>query len=87
MSIIKFENEIVDLLLCPKAQDDFKHWKLENLLLEIADKVYIDQIEDSYSLAIIANMYAKLENAHEYETVMEKLKKQAISEGRCIIFI
>lgn len=46
MSIIKFENEIVDLLLCPKAQDDFKHWKLENLLLEIADKVYIDQIED-----------------------------------------
>lgn len=46
MSIIKFENEIIDLLLSPIAQDKFKHWKLEILLLDVVDKVYIDQIED-----------------------------------------
>lgn len=46
MPVIKFENEIVDLLLSPNAQDEFKHWKLKILLIDIADKVYIDQIED-----------------------------------------
>ena len=42
----KFENNIVDLLLCPPAQDEFKSWRLELLLLQYKEKYYIDQIED-----------------------------------------
>ena len=42
----KFENSIIDLLLCPPAQDDFKSWRLKLLLLQYINDYYIDQIED-----------------------------------------
>ena len=48
---------------------------------------YINEIKDSYSLAIIANMYAKLESNDEYEMVMNKLKELAINEGKACIYI
>lgn len=43
---LKFENSIIDLLLCPPAQDDFKSWKLELLLIHYSKQFYLDQIED-----------------------------------------
>ena len=43
---LKFENTIIDLLLCPPAQDDFKAFRLRSLLQHYMDKFYIDQIED-----------------------------------------
>ena len=43
---LKFENSIIDLLLCPPAQDEFKDWRLELLLKHYSDKFYIDQAED-----------------------------------------
>ena len=43
---LKFENTIIDLLLCPPAQDAFKSWRLELLLLQYSNKFYIDQVED-----------------------------------------
>ena len=48
---------------------------------------YINKIKDSYSLAIIANMYAKLGSNDEYEMVMDKLKELAINEGKACIYI
>ena len=48
---------------------------------------YIDEIKDSYSLAIIANMYAKLGSDDEYEMVMDKLKELAIKEGKVCTYI
>lgn len=42
----KFENSIIDLLLCPPTQDAFKSWKLELLLLHYSKQFYLDQIED-----------------------------------------
>ena len=46
MPSLKFENTIIDLLLCPPAQDEFKAWRLGLLLSEFSKKVYIDQVED-----------------------------------------
>ena len=43
---LKFENTIIDLLLCPPAQDEFKAWRLHLLLMQHAHKCYIDQVED-----------------------------------------
>ena len=43
---LKFENVLIDLLLCPPSQDDFKSWKLELLLIQNIKKYYIDQVED-----------------------------------------
>ena len=42
----KFESSIIDLLLCPPAQDEFKSWRLEQLLLDHMTNVNSDQIED-----------------------------------------
>ena len=41
-----FESSIIDLLLCPPAQDEFKSWRLEQLLVDYMSKVHSDQIED-----------------------------------------
>lgn len=43
---LKFENSLIDFLLCPPAQDSFKCWRLELLLMQYFDKFYIDQAED-----------------------------------------
>ena len=43
---LKFENTIIDLLLCPPAQDAFKAWQLELLLSNYYKKFYLDQVED-----------------------------------------
>ena len=43
---LKFENTLIDLLLCPPAQDEFKCWRLELLLIQFMNKYYIDQVED-----------------------------------------
>ena len=48
---------------------------------------YIDEIKDSYSLVIIAIMYAKLGSDDEYEMVIGKLKELAINEGKVCIYI
>ena len=42
---LRFENSIIDLLLCPPAQDEFKSWRLELLHLQHMEKVYLDQVE------------------------------------------
>ena len=46
MSLIKFENEVVDFLLSPPSQDVFKASKLQNMLYELRHEVAQDQIED-----------------------------------------
>lgn len=41
-----FENQVIDLLLCPSIQDSFKAWRMEHLLHQHFNSYYIDQIED-----------------------------------------
>ena len=42
----RFETSIIDLLLCPPAQDNFNVTRLEKLLLEYCNILHLDQIED-----------------------------------------
>ena len=65
----KFENSIIDLMLCPPAQDEFKCWRLELLLLENFDKVYIDQVEDC--IQILHKCIVRLE---EFKCLKERYK-------------
>ena len=44
--VMRFENDLIDFLLCPPAQDAFKTWRLEAVLMENIRNVQIDQIED-----------------------------------------
>lgn len=46
MSLIKFENEVVDFLLSPPSQDVFKASKLQDMLYNLRHEVAQDQIED-----------------------------------------
>ena len=46
MSLIKFENEVVDFLLSPPSQDAFKASKLQEKLYNLRNEIAKDQIED-----------------------------------------
>ena len=52
--LYKFENEIVDLLLCPIAQDNFRALKLQELLYNIRHEVNIEQIKDCMQILLQA---------------------------------
>ena len=43
---IKFENQIIDFLLCPSAQDNFRTMKLQEILFKNRYEVALEQIED-----------------------------------------
>ena len=62
---LKFENSIIDLLLCPPAQDEFRSWRLELLLSQYIEKVYLDQIEDI--LQILHKCIARLERWKKFK--------------------
>ena len=46
MSVMRFEIILIDFLLNPPAQDAFKTWQLEHVLMENIRNVHVDQIED-----------------------------------------
>ena len=46
MMSLKFENNVLDLLLCPTAQDKFKSWRMKLLLMDYYGDYALDQIED-----------------------------------------
>ena len=66
---LKFENTIIDLLLCPPAQDEFKSWRLELLLIQYMNKYYIDQIED-----VIQILYKIINELERVKTLRLKCK-------------
>lgn len=63
--IFKFENEIVDLLLNPIAQDNFRALKLQELLYTIRHEVNIEQIKDC--LQILLQAQDELEKFKEWK--------------------
>ena len=63
--IFKFENEVVDLLLCPIAQDNFRALKLQELLYNIRHEVNIEQIKDC--MQILLQAYDELEKFKEWK--------------------
>lgn len=44
--VMRFEIDLIDFLLCPPAQDAFKTWRLETVLMENIRNIHTDQIED-----------------------------------------
>ena len=60
-----FENDVVDLLLCPLAQDRFKGWKLQMLVFEVIDKIHIDQLNDT--IQVLHECLRELERAKAYK--------------------
>ena len=44
--VLRFEVDLIDFLLNPPAQDAFKTWRLEAVLMENIRIIHADQIED-----------------------------------------
>ena len=63
--IFKFENEVVDLLLCPIVQDNFRALKLQELLYNIRHEVNIEQIKDC--MQILLQAHDELEKFKEWK--------------------
>ena len=72
----KFENVIVDFLLCPTAQDNFRSMKLQELLYNIRYDVHIDQIEDV--MQILLNAHIELEK-------FKLWKIRGIDRNKCVL--
>ena len=70
---IKFENEIVDLLLCPTAQDNFRYIRLRELLYNVRYEVHYDQIQDTLQILMLA--CSELEKFKEWKTRPLESKK------------
>ena len=45
------------------------------------------EVNDSYSLAIIAYMFAKMKKTDEYSLVMKKLNKMVVDQGIFLVII
>ena len=73
MMSIKFENEIVDLLLCPTAQDNFRYIRLRELLYNVRYEVHYDQIQDTLQILMLA--CSELEKFKEWKTRPLESKK------------
>lgn len=43
---MRFEIDLIDFLLNPPAQDAFKTWRLEAVLMENIRNIHADQIDD-----------------------------------------
>ena len=63
--IFRFENEIVDLLLCPTAKDNFRTLKLQEFLYTIRHEVKIEQIQDC--MQIMLQAHDELEKFKEWK--------------------
>ena len=55
---LKFENEIIDFLFCPPAQDAFRRMKLQEMLYNIRYAVQLEEIEPL--MQILWNAYDEL---------------------------
>ena len=56
---MKFESILVDFLLSPPSQDEFRRQRLQTLLYNLRHEVLVDQIEDV--MAILLHCYGELE--------------------------
>lgn len=63
---IKFENQIVEFLLCPPAQDTFRSLMFQEMLYNIRYEVYLEQTKDV--MLILWNAYDELEKLMEWKT-------------------
>ena len=81
MSLIKFENEVVDFLLSPPSQDAFKASKLQDLLYNVRHEVAQDQIEDV--MEIILKCHDELSLFLNWKKHIVKKKKSVIE--RCVV--
>ena len=61
----KFENEIVDLLLQPVVQDNFRSIKLQELLYNVRHEVHIEQIKDT--IQILLKVIEELDKFREWK--------------------
>ena len=70
----KFENEVVDLLLCPLAQDNFRTMKLQELLYSIRHEVNVEQIKDTMQILL---------KAHDELELFREWKIRGIERDNC----
>ena len=80
---IKFENEVVDLLLCPTAQDNFRYIRLRELLYNVRYEVHYDQIQDTLQILMLA--CSELEKFKEWKLRPLESKK-CVSLKNIILF-
>ena len=52
VKIPKFENDVIDLLLCSVAQDSFRTRELQSQLEDVFDKITIDQLQDTIQILL-----------------------------------
>lgn len=80
--IFKFENILIDFLLCPVAQDNFKICLVENFLFEYYDQYHIDQLED-----VIQILYKCITLFNQVKLVKEKQQRQRCFKCRFLMHV
>lgn len=80
--MIVFENDVVDFLLHPLAQDAFSYIRLRELLYDMRHEILPDQIEDV--MQILLKCHEELDRLLEWK---KRNIRKVYRSGKCIKYI